>query len=198
MEAWYLVYCKPRQERLARSNLERQDFEVYLPLVRARARRRRGKVHARASRTEPMFPRYLFVHLSDQTDDWSPIRSTIGVSSLVRFGDYPARVPDDLIATLRAREDATGVHELPLRPLHAGDRVRILEGVMAGYEAIFHAHTGKDRVMVLLEIAGHAAKTHVSVEDIEPVSAPRATAAPGADSRARGPISSPTSDPRRR
>ena len=169
MRAWYLVYCKPRQERLARSNLERQGFEVYLPMIRAR--RRRSKVRARATNAEPMFPRYLFVHLSDQTDDWGPIRSTIGVSSLVRFGDQPARVPDDLIATLRARAGETGVHELPPRPFRAGDKVRILEGVMAGYEAIFHAHTGKDRVLVLLEIAGHAAKTQVRTEDLEPVSA---------------------------
>ncbi len=89
MRAWYLVYSKPQQERVALENLERQGFTAYLPLVRARRRRQTRVVHV----IEPMFPRYLFVNLSDLTDDWGPIRSTIGVSNLVRFGNEAARAP---------------------------------------------------------------------------------------------------------
>jgi transcriptional antiterminator RfaH len=164
MRAWYLVYSKPRQERVALSNLARQGYEVYLPLIPVR-RRRHGRVMAVA---EPMFPRYLFMHLSDRSDDWGPIRSTIGVSHLVRFGNRPARVPDDLVSLLREREDGAGLQALPSPSFRAGERVRIVEGVMAGYEAIFHAHSGEDRVLVLLEIADHAAKIQVDAEHVEP------------------------------
>ena len=72
MLAWYLLYSKPRQEGVAVENLKRQGYETYLPLVRTR-RRRQGQY---VSLVEPMFPRYLFIHLSDQTDNWGPIRST--------------------------------------------------------------------------------------------------------------------------
>ena len=166
MHAWYLVYTKPQQERVALENLERQGYASYLPLVRVR-RRRRGRY---VKIVEPMFPRYLFMHLSDETDNWSPIRSTIGVSSLVRFGTLPARVPDDLIRTLRAREDPDGLQRLEPREIKPGDRVRIVEGVMAGYEAIFEAGSGRERVSLLLDIANTTARLLVSSHDIEPVS----------------------------
>lgn len=165
MYAWYLVYTKPQQERVALENLLRQGYESYLPLVRVR-RRRQGRY---VKIVEPMFPRYLFMHLSDETDNWGPIRSTIGVSSLVRFGVLPARVPDDLIDTLRAREDEEGLQKVEPVELQPGDRVRIVEGVMAGYEAIFEAGTGRERVSLLLEIANTTARVQVSGHDIEPI-----------------------------
>ena len=39
---WYLVYSKPRQEELAKANLQRQGFVCYLPMAR-QPRRRMGK-----------------------------------------------------------------------------------------------------------------------------------------------------------
>ena len=51
MKRWYLVHTKPRKEKLAQANLQRQDWEVYLPLLLSR-RRRRG---AWAEAVEPLF-----------------------------------------------------------------------------------------------------------------------------------------------
>lgn len=163
MKAWYLVYSKPQQERLALENLERQGYPSYLPLIRNR-RRRKGRYVAIV---EPMFPRYLFVHLSDETDNWGPIRSTIGVANLVRFGQRAARVPDSLIETIRGR-DEDGIQTLAPPELKPGDQVRIVEGVMAGYEAIFQARTGKERVVLLLQLAeDRTARVQASAHDIE-------------------------------
>lgn len=163
MKAWYLVYSKPQQERLALENLERQGYPSYLPMIRNR-RRRKGKY---TSIVEPMFPRYLFVHLSDETDNWGPIRSTIGVVNLVRFGMRAARVPDSLIAMMKEREE-DGVQRIAVPELNPGDHVRIVEGVMAGYDAIFQAKTGKERVVLLLQLAeDKTARVQVNVDDIE-------------------------------
>lgn len=157
MLAWYLLYSKPQRERLALENLERQGYEAYLPLVRTR-RRRSGRY---VTVIEPMFPRYLFIHLSDESDNWGPIRSTIGISKLVRFGEIPARVPDDLVASLRAREDGAGVQALPPPDFKAGEKVRIVEGPMAGYQGIFQARTGQERVIVLLDLVGKSTRTEL-------------------------------------
>jgi transcriptional antiterminator RfaH len=114
-----------------------------------------------------MFPRYLFVHLSDETDNWGPIRSTIGVANLVRFGMRAARVPDSLVHMMQSR-DEEGVQALAQPELKPGDPVRIVEGVMAGYEAIFQARTGKERVVLLLQLAqDRTARIQVSANDIE-------------------------------
>jgi len=166
MQAWYLIYSKPQQERLAYENLERQGYHSYLPLIRNR-RRRQGRY---ANIIEPMFPRYLFVHLSDETDNWGPIRSTIGVVNLVRFGMRAARVPDSLINMMQSR-DVEGVQTLQFPELKPGDPVHIVEGVMAGYEAIVQARTGKQRVILLLQLSeDRTARIQVSTNDIEAAS----------------------------
>ena len=165
MNAWYLIYSKPHQERLALQNLQRQGYPPYLPLIRNR-KRRLGKY---VGVVEPMFPRYLFVSLDDETDNWAPIRSTIGVSRLVRFGGLAAIVPSDLIKLLRERETPDGVQTIPPREFSPGQAVRIVEGAMAGYEAIFQARTGKERVVLLLSIADHTARIQVHPDAIEPV-----------------------------
>ena len=118
MQAWYLVYTKPQQERLAVENLGQQDFETYLPVLWNRRRRARKSV----ARLEPMFPRYLFIHLDGSTDDWGPIRSTVGVANMVRFANRAAKVPDALIATLQSREDGEGVQQLERCALARGEK----------------------------------------------------------------------------
>ena len=162
MLAWYLVYSKPRAEKLALENLARQGFETYLPLVRSR-RRRLGR---RAESIEPMFPRYLFIRLSNETDNWSPIRSTIGVANLVRFANRAARVPDDFISEMKLREDDSGVQPEVSVPVNPGETVRIEQGVFTGYEAIFCGKSGKDRVLLLLEVAGKTARVQVADDQV--------------------------------
>lgn len=165
MVAWYLIYTKPRQERVALENLSRQQYTAYLPLLRYRERRQGAYVPV----VGPMFPRYLFVHLDDQLDDWGPIRSTLGVANLVRFGGKAARLPEDFVDTLRERADAAGVQTRPERVLRPGDRVRICEGAMAGYEAVFQATSSRERVLLLLQVAGLAARIQVAASTVEPV-----------------------------
>jgi transcriptional antiterminator RfaH len=161
---WYLVYAKPRQEPVAQENLVRQGFEIYLPLIR-QPRKRSGK---RVTIIAPMFPRYLFIHLDSHNDNWGPIRSTLGVASLVRFGQTPAQVPDDLITAIRSREDEHGIHVMPADEYKPGGRVRITEGSFMGYEGIFLAKTGHDRVLILLDILGRHTRASVDAAAIEP------------------------------
>lgn len=165
-KSWYLVYAKPRQEQIARVNLERQKYEVYLPLAR-QVRRRGGR---RLFMVAPLFPRYLFVHLDREIDNWAPIRSTTGVVSLVRFGQTPAPVPDDLVDYLRAREDPDGLHVVSIDEYKRGARVRVTVGGLTGYEGIFVAPTSRQRVVVLLEILGKQTRAIIEAGSIEPAS----------------------------
>ena len=165
-QQWYLVYAKPRQETVARMNLERQAYTVYLPLVR-QPRRHKGRM---ITIVAPMFPRYLFIQLDQQTDNWGPIRSTFGVVSIVRFGQAAAAVPNDLIALLRSREDESGIQILPAEQYRRGAKIRITDGGFAGYEGIFVAHSGRDRVTVLLQVLGRNTRARVDLGAIEPAS----------------------------
>ena len=166
MKSWYLVQTKPKAEGIAKENLERQNFDVYLPLILSRIKRR-GKT---SKIIQPMFPSYLFIYLSEQTDDWGSIRSTVGVSTLVRFGMTPAKVPENLIKNLKENENLQGVHELPDKPMSVGDKLLIVEGVFEGYEATLFSQKSVNRVVVLLKIAEKFVKLKLKQSLIEPLS----------------------------
>jgi transcriptional antiterminator RfaH len=166
MKSWYLVHSKPREEKNAQENLERQGYETYLPLILGRTKKRGKTIKS----IQPMFPRYLFIHLSEQTDDWGPIRSTLGVSSLIRFGITPAKVPDTLINSLKRNENSQGIHELPIKSMSPGDKLLIVEGPFEGYEATLFSQKSDERVIVLLKIAQNFVKVKLDQSFIEPSS----------------------------
>lgn len=155
---WYLVHTKPRQEARALENLQRQHYACLLPMLRAeRIRQRRLAVVE-----EPLFPRYLFIELSDDVN-WSPIRSTLGVSNLVRFGGAAAKVPPAVIEALR-HEQAERLRQAPARPLfHPGQRVHITAGPFAGLQAVFDMADGEARALVLVELLGKQARLPLEV-----------------------------------
>ncbi len=144
--SWYVVHTKIRQEALAMTNLNRQGFECYVPMIKMEKMRR----HKATLVKEPMFPRYLFIRLdtSGSGPSWSPIRSTLGVSQLVRFGGQPAVVDSKLIELLRTREQGGQ----PERLFKSGERVVVAEGPFAGIEAIFKTADAESRSMILLEM----------------------------------------------
>ena len=117
-----------------------------------------------------MFPRYLFIHLSDQTDDWGPIRSTIGVSTLVRFGMTTGKSTGNANNSLKQNENSTGIQELPSKTLSPGDKLLIVEGPFEGYEATLFSQKSNDRVIVLLKIAEKFVKVKLEQSLIEPLS----------------------------
>ena len=140
---WYVVKSKPRAEREAAEQLTRQDYRVVLPeLIQPR------------KRWEALFPSYLFVQPADETHSIAPVRSTLGVSQLVRFGTTHATVPyqvvQDALAIARwmSQRDEAVVHGLT-----AGTPVMMVEGPLKGLQGLVTA-SAQDRVFVLLEIMG--------------------------------------------
>lgn len=161
--SWYLVVTKPQSEFKAQENLLRQGYEIYLPLIQT-SRRRNGKL---INRTEAFFPRYLFIYLDKETDNWSPIRSTIGVAGLVRFGGLPAAVPENMIASLKSNENEFGLQVYRKKELKQGDKVEVIAGPFEGYTAIYQKMKNTERVSVLLDIVGKNTQVTMSVEELE-------------------------------
>ena len=147
---WYLIHTKPRQEKRALLNLEQQGYCCYLPTM-AIERLCRG---AFTVLQEPLFARYLFIHLSSRQSgqSWAPIRSTQGVSRLVTFGTEPAKVAAELIDALRAQGEQ--LLEKPARLFKPGDPVQIVDGPFAGIQAVYQMADGELRAMVLIDILG--------------------------------------------
>jgi transcriptional antiterminator RfaH len=143
---WYLAYTKPRQERIALDNLQRQGYECFLPLLKKEVK----KQGVMKIVEEPLFPRYLFVRVSKTMGaGFGPLRSTVGMNSLISFNGAPAVIDDSLIEAIKARQASVEVSVQDL--FKHGDKVRIVDGAFAGYEAIFEAKDGEGRVLLLLD-----------------------------------------------
>lgn len=155
--AWFAVLTKPRAESLACQHLTRQGFEV----LDCRLRRTRLGAKGLLTQVEPLFPRYLFLRSCASGQKLGPVRSTRGVSGVVRFGARTPTVPDTVIAAIRARQDDLGFVQLDPPSLELGERVRVCDGPMFGLEGIFEEACGADRVRLLVHLLG--AMVHVTL-----------------------------------
>ena len=167
MLRWYLVCTKRLSEAIAQANLERQGYEVYLPRL---VQSVRGRQHRR-DRIVPLFPRYLFLRLREGSQAFGPIRSSVGVCGVVRFGFRYAVITDDVICELRARADpVTGLHRLTgAAPLKSGAAVQFTTGPFDGLDGIFQREDGAERVVVLLMLLGRDTPVRVPAEWILPI-----------------------------
>ena len=148
---WFAVYTKPRQERIALDNLERQGFSWFLPMAINPYQRRSAKM----LRVEPLFPRYLFLNVIPDQQSLGPVRSTRGVATLVRFGMELARLPEVVIRAVNSRCDPeTGLVKLDPVPVAPGDKVKVFDGPLAGLEGIFKERKGEKRALLLAKLLG--------------------------------------------
>ncbi|MBN3966965.1 transcription/translation regulatory transformer protein RfaH [Pseudomonas gregormendelii] len=161
---WYLILCKPRQDSRAEENLTRQAFKCYRP-IQLIERIQRGR---RTTSVRSLFPGYLFIQLDQLNDNWHPIRSTRGVNQLVTFGKQPIAVADELIEQLRKRLQ-NHLTALPKNStaLEPGDHVRITSGSYKELEAIFLAHDGAERIVILLQLLHREHTLSVPITAIE-------------------------------
>jgi transcriptional antiterminator RfaH len=150
---WYLIHTKPTREAVAEVNLQRQGYQVYYPRV-LRPTRIRGRW---IDRVASLFPRYLFLGLAVGRQAMGPVRSTVGVANVVRFGNDYTVVPDQVVENLRRRADpTTGLHRLHAHAavIEVGSNIRVIAGVFDGLEGVFQRESGDERVVLLLGLLG--------------------------------------------
>ena len=161
-QAWYVVATKSKQEAVAHEHLSRQDYKAFLPQLRLK-KRRLGKWQ---EVIEPTFPGYIFVALELGVDDMGPIRSTQGCRELVRFGQKPAVVPNNVIQALERSHQLQASDGATKYPFSPGDMVTIDSGPFQGLSAIYAMAKGADRVQLLIAMLGKEQRVNLSVNDI--------------------------------
>lgn len=151
MKHWYVVQTKPRKEREAEENLQRQGFHTYLPWLQGGWRR--GSDWNKV--IEPLFPRYLFIYVDMHKESVAPIRSTRGVTQLIKFGQHIQPVDPGVIDYLKLREDLeSGCYIAQEKSFAKGDKMEIREGPFEGLVGIYEKTSGEGRVVVLLSYLG--------------------------------------------
>jgi len=165
---WFAIRTKPRDEIKARDQLLLQGFEVYLPLVNTRIS------HARKVSWQPraFFAGYLFLHLRQDEQRWTTIRSTIGVLAPVSFGTFYPPIPESVLLMLQSRHDEQGFIGMdvkPESPFKSGEKVRLKEGALKGFDAVFVEMRGEDRALLLLDWMNKNMRVLAQTGDMESV-----------------------------
>ena len=158
---WYVVKCKPHQERVAESHLKRTGIITFYPQIKEpKIVRRRRQICINA-----LFPGYLFAQFNVEHDYRLVIYSR-GVHRVVSFGPTPAVVDEELIQAIKDRlcNDYVTIPEDAFRP---GQMVRIQHGPLRGMEGIFERQMpGYQRAVLLLRAISYQAKVVVDLENI--------------------------------
>ena len=145
---WYLIHAKNRQEDTAERNLQHLGVETFCPRFK-QIKANRSK--AQAEGKIPLFPGYLFVRV-DMSTEFRKVTYAHGVLRVVKFGSAPALVAEEIIHSIRAREDDGLVVLSPSSSLKPGQNVLIDKGPFQGFEAIFEQElNGINRVALLLK-----------------------------------------------
>ncbi len=153
MKNWYLIQSKFNQEKIAEKNLVNQGYTIYNPHINLN------------NNSVALFPRYLFIQLDNKAQNWSPIRSTKGVSNFVRFGLQFAKVPDFIISLIKAQENRSIKKMIDLSRFHKGDKLHIDQGIFKGCQGIFERYED-DRVIALLTILNQPQKLSFKLDKI--------------------------------
>ena len=144
---WYLIHVKASQESTAEMNLQHLGVETFCPRVK------QVKTNGWKNQTErkrPLFPGYLFVRV-DMSTEFRKVTYAHGVLRVVKFGATPALVSEEIIWSIRTREDK-GLVVLSSSYPKPGQQVLIEKGPFNGFEAIFEQElNGINRVALLLK-----------------------------------------------
>jgi transcriptional antiterminator RfaH len=151
---WHVAITDPGAEQWALQNLVRAGYEAYLPMIDEL----RGDVVLRTQRrivSVPLWPGYVLVEFDAGTSEWRPIPYLEGVRALLgATPERPTPLPRGLVERLQATSDARVLRSLPEEaPIQAGAPLRIIDGPLAGFEAVCLWGDG-DRVRVSAELFG--------------------------------------------
>jgi transcription antitermination factor NusG len=144
--------------------LEYMAIANFLPL----AYRERRWSDRRKEVALPLFPGYLFVHLANLGEFKSTVLRVPGVVDFVGNQSGPLPVSENEIESVRAVL-SHGIQCSSCPFLKAGDRVRVVRGVLAGIEGMFVRRGPQCTVVISIEMIQRSVAVNVSMTDLEPV-----------------------------
>ena len=160
---WVLVYTKAKEEKKANENLRNQGFKTFLPLIA------HTNKSSELKSLVPVFPRYLFAQINFETDNWTSIKSSLGVSHIVMFSEKFTSIPNNIINLIQNKLDESGIYkeDISIVDYQKGDPVSIKEGAFAGIDAIFLSKKPKDRVRLLLKLINTSIVAEIPTSNIK-------------------------------
>jgi transcriptional antiterminator RfaH len=158
---WTAVHTRPRCEKLLARYCDVKGLACYLPLRRRVERYQRRNVETYL----PMFPGYVFVHLSEE--EKPVLLQSNRVASVLSVDEAAERVLIEELRAIQRLEQLSQAEELVVAPeLVAGKAVLITDGPLNGVRGIVMRRPNKTRVTVNVEILGQSVSVDLDVGEV--------------------------------
>ena len=155
--SWHVLWTRSHCEQLVHDQLVTKGFAPFLPKIHIWSRRK----SVRRSAYIPMFPGYLFLQHTMDMASYIEVRKVRGLVALLGDGwDRLAIVPRTEIEAIQ-KVHSSGLPAHPHVFLRAGERVRIMQGLLAGAEGILLRSKANKGLLV---ISIHLLQRSVAVE----------------------------------
>jgi transcription antitermination factor NusG len=158
-EHWYVVYTRTRHEKYVAKQCTERGITAFVPLYRVQRRWKQRVTEVLL----PLFPSYVFVHISLR--ERVRVLGLPGIVSLVSFRGTPAVVPESQIETL-SNAINLGRAE-PHIYLHTGKRVRVAAGPLAGLEGVVVEIRKRTQVIVSFEWMARSVAISLDPSEVE-------------------------------
>lgn len=163
LRRWYAVFTLPQNEKSAVRHLGLREIESFLPTYETvRVWKNRQRVHL----VLPLFPSYLFVHITSR--ERAKVLASPGVVRIVGSGREPLAVPDAAIDFLRS-DLCEGQKVEPYCELVVGEKVRIKSGPMQGLRGVLVRKSNSLRFVLTVDLINQHAAVEIGAEHLEPI-----------------------------
>ncbi len=173
---WYALQIRPRYESMAATLLKNKGYDILAPVYHS--------IRRWSDRTKcleaPLFPGYIFCQFDPRARSDAPVVKTPGVIKILGFSNKPTPLDEVEIESVRIATESP-FSPRPHPYVHAGARVRIVAGPLAGVEGILIKHNKRDALVISVSMLNRSIAVQVDnscVESAEMVSSDRGTKSP--------------------
>lgn len=157
---WYALYVQPRKEKVVHRELQKRDFECYLPL-----KKEIRKWADRKKQVElPLFTSYVFVKI-DEYKQWDVLQVP-GAVKFIWFGGKAVPIPEHQIESIKILIARDIAFELIPQQIRKGDLVRIKEGPFEGLVGTVLRNDNKTRFLISVNSIGTDIRLEIGEEDL--------------------------------
>lgn len=156
---WVAVQVVPHHEFKVASQLRYKGHEEFLPTRKER--------HTWADRKKDLqralFPGYVFCRT--QRSSFGAVLGTSGVFRIVSFGGHPCPIPDSEIESLR-QALVSGREFSSVPYLSGGEKVRVVQGPLAGLTGIVTRLKNRDRLVISVDLIMKSVSLDVALSEL--------------------------------
>ena len=160
---WYVLYVRSRSEKKVKERLEKNNIEVFLPLIKVVRQWSDRRKHVQV----PLFPGYLFLNITPE--NFSFIREIEGVVGFVKHAKTYATIRERQLQDIR-KFLQTGVPvEVQPDTFAPGQRVKITFGPLKDIEGELLEIKNEKQFVVRIDVINQLLKVLVPPQHLSKI-----------------------------